>query len=122
MRIGKSVWVSSRKNVGNNTRPIYDEPFVIKTRPNYFTVMPAIARGYAEFTKYGELANDIWTVIANSNVFSGVFKVGDLMWVDGASPQKDIEEDCGIGASANAKVVGVYEVNHTISITLQRKQ
>ena len=91
MRIGKKVWFASRTNKGNNTTPTYSDPVMIVTRPNYFTVMPATARGYAEFTKYGEKASETWTVVANSRAFDGVFKKGDIMWVDGCEPNKEKE-------------------------------
>ena len=120
MRIGKKVWHSKRNNYGNNTRPTYDTPTEIVTRANYLTVMPATSRGYAEFTKYGEKANDTWVAIANGSAFDGFFKVGDLMWVDDHSPDEVLESEYGIGSTANAKVVAVNETNHSITVVLEK--
>lgn len=126
MKIGKSVWHSPRVDEANSETLSYKEPTEIITRPNYFTVMKAITRGFFEVLKYGETAENTWTVIANSSVFDGKFKVGDLMWVDGESPFSekniDLELKYGHGCTANAVIKNVAEVNTTISITLYTNQ
>lgn len=122
MKFGKSVWHASRINDFNAEIAEYDTPIEITTRPNYFTVMQATTRGFLEIMKYGETAQNYWTVIANGNAFDGKIKAGDVMWVDGESPINSVEEMYGNGASANAIVKNVAEVNHTISITLERNQ
>jgi hypothetical protein len=75
-----------------------------------------------EIMKFGENLENTWTVVANGRVFDGVFKEGDLMWVDGESPIADVEEEYGYGSSANAIIRSVAEVNKTISITLTRNK
>ena len=122
MRFGKSVWYCNRINDFNAEIAEFNAPKEIVTRPNYFTVMQAITRGYMEVAKYGEVAENTWTVVANSRVFSGKIKKGDLMWVDDEKPIADIENAYGNGASANAVVKNVAETNLTISITLERNQ
>ena len=122
MKFGKSVWHSSRTNDFNAEIAQYNKPTQITTRPNYFTVMQAATRGFLEIVKYGETAQNYWTIIANVNAFDGKIKAGDVMWVDGESPIESIEKMYGNGASANAIVKNVAEVNHTISITLERNQ
>lgn len=120
MRVGQSVWHSARISENNATIDTYDKPKEIKTRFNYFTVMPANSRGYAEVMKYGEDVNDTWTAIANANVFGGKINIGDLFWLDGEKPQREIEEQYGNGSSATAVVKNVSYVNLTVSITLTR--
>ena len=122
MRFGKVVWHSKRINDFNAEIAEYEQPTKIVTRPNFFTVMQASTRGFTEVMKYGETAINHWTVIANSSAFYGKIKVGDVMWVEGESPIENIEKMYGNGASANAVVKNVAEVNHTISITLERNQ
>lgn len=119
MRIGGKVWLSSRIENPNATIPSYEEPIEITTRPNYFTVMSAVGGGYVEVVKHGETIYDTWNVVANTNVFCGKIKVGDLMWVDGCKPIKEIEEENGIGASANAVVNSVSKGDKTLSIVLK---
>lgn len=122
MRIGKSVWHASRIKKINAEIPEYDAPKEIKTRFNYLTVMPASSRGLMEIIKSGETLYDTWTVIANGNYFDGKFNEGDLMWVDGESPVASLEETYGNGATANAIIKSVLEVNQSISIVLKRNQ
>lgn len=122
MRIGKSVWHASRINEINAEIPKYAVPKEIKTRFNYLTVMPASSRGLMEIIKSGETLYDTWTVIANGNYFDGQFKEGDLMWLDGESPIVSLEETYGNGATANAVIKSVLEVNQSINIVLKRNQ
>lgn len=122
MKFGKSVWHAKRINELNAEIATYSEPTEIITRTNYFSVMQAITRGYMEVLKYGETLQNTWVAIANASIFDGKIKVGDVMWVDGEEPIKEIENKYGIGSSANAVVKNVAEVNKTISITLERNQ
>jgi hypothetical protein len=122
MRVGDSVWHSSRIDEENAEISEYEEPTEIRTRFAYFTVMPATSRGYMAVMQYGEDIERTWTAIAIDRAFHGKIKEGDLMWVDGEKPIDKVEEDYGIGASANAIVKSVAEVDHSITITLERNQ
>lgn len=122
MRIGKSVWHAKRIYLPDAEIPEYEKPIEIVTRCNHLTVMPVVSRGLTEIIKSGETMYSTWTVIANARIFDGVFKAGDLMWVDGAEPIEDLESQYGYGATANAIVKNVAYVNHTISITIERNQ
>jgi hypothetical protein len=122
MRIGQSIWYSSRINKSNSEFSEYDDPIEIKTRCNYFTVMPATSRGFMEVMQYGEDLDSTWTAIANARYFDGKIKEGDLFWLDGEKPIPELEEEWGVGATANAVVKSVAYVNHTISITLTRNK
>lgn len=122
MRFGKSVWHARRINALDEEIAEYSAPTEIITRPNYLSVMPASSRGYLELIKSGETLFDTWTATANGMFFDGVFKAGDLMWVDGEYPLQAIEDEYGNGASATAVVVSALEVNTTIEIRLERNQ
>lgn len=122
MRIGQSLWHSKRKETSNAEIAEYETPVEIITRCNYLTCMPATARGYLQMMQYGERIDNYWTIIANARYFSGEIKEGDLMWVDGEKPIEKVEEEYGVGASANAIVKSVAEVKHSITITLERNQ
>ena len=122
MRVGESIWHSARINTANAEIAEYAEPTEICTRFNYFTVMPATSRGYMEVMKYGEDVDNTWTAIANDRAFHGKVKVGDLFWLDGEKPPKEITDEFGYAQSATAVVKSVSYVNLTISITLTRNK
>jgi hypothetical protein len=122
MRVGESIWHSARINEDNAEVSEFAEPIEIRTRFNYFTVMPATSRGYMEVMKYGEDIDSTWTAIANDRAFHGKIKVGDLFWLDGEMPIPELEAEYGNGATATAVVKSVSYVNLTISITLTRNK
>lgn len=126
MKVGKSVWYANRINEPNAETEHFEKPIEVITAWNYFTVMPAVSRGYMETMKYGERLLDTWTVIANAKEFGGKIKAGDVMWVDGESPytvrNAELEEEYGYGCTANAVVKSAVEVNYTLNITLERNQ
>ena len=122
MKVGKSIWHARRINDLNAEIGEYEKPTEIVTRFNYLTVMPAVSRGFMEVLKSGETLYDTWTATANGRYFDGMFKAGDLMWVDGESPIESIEKEYGNGASANAEIKYVGEVNLTLAIRLERNQ
>lgn len=122
MRVGESIWHSSRIDVANAEISEYADPTEIRTRFNYFTVMPATSRGYMEVMRYGEDLDSTWTAIANDRAFHGKIKEGDLFWLDGEKPIPELEAEYGNGATATAVVKSVAYVSHTISITLTRNK
>lgn len=122
MRIGESIWHSSRKHIENAEIAEYESPVEIVTRANYLTCVPAVTRGYVQVLQYGETVNKYWTIIASARYFNGKFKQGDLMWVDGEKPIESIEQEYGYGASANAVVKSVLPVNHSITIVVEYNQ
>lgn len=122
MRIGESVWHSARINSDNAEISDFAEPTEIRTKFNYFTVMPATSRGFMEVMKYGEDVDSTWTAIANDRAFHGKIKEGDLFWLDGEKPILELEAKYGNGATATAVVKSVAYVNLTISITLTRNK
>ena len=122
MRIGKSVWHSKRKDIENAEIAEFEKPVEYVTRANYLNCMPMTARGGIQMLQYGETAVNYWTIIANARYFDGVFKEGDKMWVDGHKPIESIEEEYGYGASANAVVKNVAQVNLSLTILIERNQ
>ena len=122
MREHETIWYASRTSDDNATVPTYAKPQQIVLQFNYFTVVPAISRGYMEVMKYGETLTKTWTAIANANHFYGMFKEGDVFYVDGATPNQTLEEMYGYGCSANAVAKSVLPVRNTISITLEVNQ
>jgi hypothetical protein len=122
MRVGESIWHSARINADNAEIAEFSEPTEIRTRFNYFTVMPATSRGFMEVMKYGEDIDSTWTAIANDRAFHGKIKEGDLFWLDGEQPIPKLEAKYGNGATATAVVKSVAYVNLTIAITLTRNK
>lgn len=122
MRVGESIWHSARINADNAEIAEFSEPTEIRTRFNYFTVMPATSRGFMEVMKYGEDIDSTWTAIANDRAFHGKIKEGDLFWLDGEQPIPELEAKYGNGVTATAVVKSVAYVNLTIAITLTRNK
>ena len=122
MRFGEIVWHSPRISHKNAEIAEYSEPKSIRTRANYFTVVPATSRGFLEVMQYGEDIDRTWTAIANDRLFHEKIKEGDLFWLDGEKPIENLENEYGNGATATAVVKSVAYVNHTISITLTRNK
>ena len=122
MKVGESIWHSARINKANAEISNFSEPTEIRTRFNYFTVMPATSRGFMEVMKYGEDIDSTWTAIANDRAFHGKIEEGDLFWLDGEKPIPELEAEYGNGATATAVVKSVAYVNLTISITLTRNK
>lgn len=126
MRVGNSVWFAKRISGENAEVAEYAEPIEIKTKFNYLTIQPAIAKGYIAIVEYGEKLSDTWNGVANGRQFKDFFHKGDVMWVDGESPLSEqnakLEEEYGYGATANAVIKNAVPVNITISLTLERNQ
>ena len=122
MKLGGVIWHSSRINEENAEVAEFATPQAIRTRANYFSVMPATSRGFLEVMQYGEDLDSTWTATANARMFNGKISVGDLFWLDGEKPIPELEAEYGNGATATAVVKSVSYVNLTISITLTRNK
>lgn len=148
MRVGASIWHAKRKNKLNAEIGEYEKPVEIKTRFNYFTVMPASSRGFMEVVKSGETLYDTWLAIANARYFEDKygfvlgqselnsksvfledkikksFSAGDLFWLDGDTPphEEQLSETFGYKESATAILDNVALVNLTMTLTLKRNQ
>lgn len=122
MKFGSTIWYANRVIENNAIVDKFSEPKSIILRPNYFTVMPATTRGYAEVMKYGEAVFKTWTAIANAKAFEGNIRVGDVFYIEGHAPDEELEAQYGFGTTANAVVKNVAMGNFTISITLEVNQ
>ena len=122
MRIGQSVWIARRKEIPNAEITEYEKPVEYVTAFNYLTIMPASSRGGLEVMKHGETLYDTWTGIANARYFDGKINEGDLMYIDGHTPDTTLETEYGYGSTANAVVKSALPINHTISLVLSTNQ
>ena len=122
MRIGQSIWHSKRIEADNAEIDEFEKPVEIKTRANYLTCMSMSSRGGMQVLQYGENVTRYWSIVANARYFNGKIKEGDLMWVDGERPIKEVEETYGYGTSANAIVKSVDMGNNTINIVLETNE
>ena len=118
MQLGQSIWIASRKEIPNAKIPKYEKPREIKLRLNFFTIMPASVRGGLEVMKHGENVFNTWIGTANARHFYGQLKEGDLLWIDGHFPNREVEEKYGHGASANAMIKSVLPANLTLSLVI----
>lgn len=116
MRIGQSIWHSKRIINENAETPEYAAPTRIETKANYLTCMPIASRGYMQIIPIGEVKERQWTIIANARYFSEKFRQGDLIWVDGAEPPKELQDGESYAEYANAVIKAVEPVNLTIQI------
>ena len=148
MRVGMSVWHAKRTNELNAEIGTYEKPTEIVVRFNYFTVVPAVSRGFMEVLKSGETLYDTWTGVANAKYFQDKFgfvlgqsklgfdnvlsnqrvikqfKEGDLFWLDGEIPplEEQLSETFGYKESATAILTNVAPVNHSLSLRFERNQ
>lgn len=118
MRNGASVWHSVRQTNVNAEITTYNEPKRYTLAFRYLTIQPA--SGYMSLMEFGEKISKTWTGIANSNIFSGVFKEGDRMYVDGAEPNAEFETEKGYGSTANAVIKSVLEQNQGIRLVIEK--
>lgn len=122
MRVGQKVWYAKRKDIKNAEIAEYEKPIELRTAFNHLTIMPSSSRGFMEVMKYGEDLDNTWIGIANTNSFKHDVKEGDLFYLDGESPNEELEKELGFGASATATVKSVSYVNLTVNIVLTRNK
>ena len=122
MNFGENIWYAKRINDYDAEQAEFGKPIQITTRPNYLTVMPAETGGYLQILKHGDTIFETWIVCINERILPNLLGIGDLLWVDGAKPNKDIETLYGNGASANAVVDSMSKGRLTTTVTLKRNQ
>lgn len=118
MKNGYSVWHSARQTNANAEISTYGEPKKYTLAFRYLTIQPA--SGYMSLMEFGERISKTWVGIANINIFSGAFKEGDLMYVDGAEPNVELETENGYGYTANAVIKSVLEQNQSIKLVIEK--
>lgn len=116
MKNGESVYHCRRTSADTDDIRTYAPAKKYTLRFGYLTVQPAT--GYSNVVLYGAKITETWIGIADANAFGGVFKKGDLMYLDGASPI----EGRANGIGANAVVDHVFNQNKALRIVLKRAE
>lgn len=117
MNIGQSVWHCKKLYENGEGIIVYDEPKEYILGLNYLTINQA--SGYIATLRYGEQISKVWSMKAKRPIFDGIFAEGDVMYVDGASP--DIKNPQYInGDGANALITECMPILVSYSIALQR--
>lgn len=117
MTLGQSIWHCKFLGEDENGAMTYSAPVEYKIAFNYLTVKKA--GGYLAVLQYGKDINTIWRMVALKSVFDGVFTEGDLMYVDGETPDLT-DSDYYNGKGANAVVRSVLPELVSITIDLQK--
>lgn len=94
----------------------YMLPRKFTQRFNYFTIVQA--SGFLATQVYGQNIDKMFNGIANYNIFKGVFKEGDLLYINGAKPS---DEEEYVGQNANAFIKSVNEINHSIQLVIEKR-
>lgn len=121
MKIGSPVWHCPRTSAAGADIITYGNPVKYTTRFNYITVQPARVAlnnmaGFYTTEEFGEHTAMGWNMMANIDAFQGKIACGDLMYIDGKSPDANATN----GQGANALVTSVREQNKMIYYTLQK--
>lgn len=117
MKIGQSIWHCKRLRETEDGIVVYANPQEYKLNLRYLSVSPA--SGYLATVQYGEKLSKVWNMKAAKPFFDGVFKAGDLLYIEGNEPNvKDKNYINGDGA--NALVTSVLPYLLSYSITLER--
>lgn len=121
MKVGSPIWHCSRTSDAGADIITYGDPVKYVTGFNYITVQPARVAlnnmaGFYTTEEFGEHTAMGWNMMANIDTFHGKISCGDLMYLDGKTP--DPEDTNGQGA--NALVTSVREQNRMIYYTLQK--
>lgn len=119
MRNHLYVWHCKRTSGDNAEFPTYVKPQKYELRFNHLTIQPA--SGYTSVLEFGEKVSRVWNGMASMKEFAGLFKEGDLMYIDGAEPDEQYENELGYGASANAKITSVREQNVMIKLIITKQ-
>jgi len=118
MKIGQSIWHCAYLGEDENGVIQYAEPKEYKLQFRYLSITPV--SGYLATLQYGKQVNKIWRIIANRQVFEGIFNEGDLLYIDGVSPTLDM--NYYNGDNANARVQSVLPQLVNIVIDVERIQ
>jgi hypothetical protein len=118
MRMHQVIYHAKKIDIRNADLTQYESPTQILTHPNYFTIEKASSSGGLAIMQFGSQVNSVWNAVANSLFFKDKFKVGDLFWIEGEEPIESLEEELGIGSTANAVVTNVTDQGRTIVLTL----
>ncbi len=113
----KELWIAKRNittNDDGNDIESFEKP--IKYRMNYQPVS-----GYLDYMKYGENVENVYRTFVSKNIYQGVIKAGDKVYLsDNDVLEKDLERlvnnDNELCKNANYKVEVVLPQNLLIKI------
>lgn len=114
MKFGERIW-HAKAIIVDNEIVDYEIPYAITLRPMYLSIMPS--GGDFTIQEYGRDDSSKWTGIAYSSFFKNVFHEGDLLYLDGATPNGEIE----FGNNANAVIKDVREYNQTFRLNIKSR-
>lgn len=117
MTLGQSIWHCKFLGEDENGAMTYSAPVEYKTAFRHLTVKKA--SGYLAVMRYGKEINSIWRMVALKSLFDGIFNEGDLLYIDGNSPDLS-DEDYFNGKGANVVVQSVLP--ELVSITIDLKK
>lgn len=117
MRNGASVWHCHRISPANAEVPMFAAPVEYKLGFNHLTIQPT--GGFTNVLEFGESVNKTWNGMATISAFDGVFKEGDVMYLDGKAPNAELESEYGYGYTANAKITSAREQNKMIRLIIK---
>lgn len=114
MRLGEKIY-HCKQLIEPDGYISYTAPKEYVTKLFYITVMPL--SGNMETEEHGEQISQKWTILANMDYFRDVFKEGDVLYLDGKTP--DPESDYGTGA--NALITSVRPQNKMIRVVAEKR-
>ena len=113
MKIGEAIYHCKRISGDTDDIRQYAPPKRHILKLGHITVQPAT--GYSSVILYGAKISGTWIMIANANEYHGVFKAGDLMYIEGNAPKTgDVP-----GKGANAVIDHVFKQNKVLRIVLR---
>ena len=116
MTFGQSIWHCKCLGEDENGIIAYSAPTEYKLRLNHLSINPYSAE-YST-TEYGKQVECTWKMKAKKSEFQSVFSEGDLLYVEGNSP--DTQKKTYVnGENANARVQAVLPYLMTIDVLLE---
>lgn len=117
MRFNEKIYWCKKKDTPNGIEE-YDSAQEITLKPHWFSVQPA--NGYSAIQEFGNNVSLYQIAIAQPyKVWENIFREGDVFYLDGATPNSNIEEYNG--ETANYVVDVVSKQNEGIRVVLKRR-
>lgn len=117
MRMGEKIYYCTKKPTPVGIEE-YDAPVEITLQKHHCSVQPT--SGYTAIQIYGEKIVNYQTVILQPYVrWIDVFKEGDLFYIEGKTPNSQIEDF--YGELANFVVDKVFPQNESVRLVLKKR-
>lgn len=117
MRFGEKIWYCTQLEQPNGLQE-FNPPVEITLRQHHCSVQPT--SGYSALQTYGkDIINYQTMILQPYNTWKGLFKEGDLFYLDGNEPSQENEEF--YGDFANFIVDKVFSQNEAIRVVLKRR-